>query len=158
MKHDPARPFEVSAGPVSVRAAGTRFDVRHASGQTEIVLAEGKVLVAVGTGAPVQLDAAGESANVAPDGRIATRSVDLEAATCWTAGRLIFRATPLAEAIAEANRYSVTRITLADPALGDARVDGTFETGDAESFVAAVSSLFSLKEERAENTIILSRG
>ncbi|MBI4625936.1 MAG: FecR domain-containing protein [Verrucomicrobia bacterium] len=44
--HDPARPFIVSAGGVSVRAVGTAFNVRLASAEVEVLVTEGKVQVA----------------------------------------------------------------------------------------------------------------
>ncbi|MGK6355669.1 FecR family protein [Sphingomonas sp. DT-207] len=157
VKHDPARPFEVRARGVTVQAAGTQFDVRRAAGEVQVVLARGAVMVDGGAGAPARLARAGLSAIVNADGEIATRAVDLEAVTSWTSGRLVFRGTPLDQAIAEANRYSENRIELGDPTLEDAKVDGTFQTGDTESFVAAVSALFSLKQNRVENTIVLTR-
>lgn len=43
--HDPARPFVVSAGGVTVRAVGTAFNVRFASGAVEVTVTEGKVTV-----------------------------------------------------------------------------------------------------------------
>ncbi len=43
--HDPARPFVVSAGGVTVRAVGTAFNVRFASGAVEVTVTEGKVAV-----------------------------------------------------------------------------------------------------------------
>ncbi len=158
VKHDPNRAFEVRSGRIAVRAMGTEFDVRMAPERVLVVLAEGAVAVDPSGGkAPAHLSTPGEAAIVDADGTVATKRVDLEAATCWTSGRLIFRATPLEQAIAEANRYSTRRIELGDPGLAQAKVDGTFETGDTETFVAAVSALFSLKAKTVENNILLSR-
>ncbi|OYX02509.1 MAG: hypothetical protein B7Z12_11985, partial [Caulobacter vibrioides] len=43
--HDARRPFLVTAGPMEVRAVGTRFDVRHDGPGASVVLAQGKVQV-----------------------------------------------------------------------------------------------------------------
>jgi len=158
VKPDPARPFEVHSEFASVRAMGTKFDVHLAARQVQVVLAEGSVLVDPGQGiSPTPLRVPGESAIVGGQGQLKTARVDLEAATCWTLGRMVFHATPLAAAIAEANRYSTVPIELEDETLARAKVDGTFETGDMDSFLAAVSALFSLKQKRMENKILLSR-
>jgi len=49
------------------------------------------------------------------------------------AGQLIFEDTPLAEAVAEFNRYSAFRIRLDSEQVGAIRVGGTFRIGDAAS-------------------------
>lgn len=157
VKHDAAHPFEVRTGAVSVRATGTQFDVRVAADAVRIVLAQGSVLVDANNGATARLDAAGDCALVDLRGAVTMRRVDLEAATSWTSGRLIFHDTPLASAIAEANRYSDVPIELADASLARAKVNGTFETGDMDSFIAAVSAIFGLKKKTVENKILLSR-
>ncbi|MBB4099426.1 FecR family protein [Sphingomonas kyeonggiensis] len=158
VKHDPARPFEVRAGKAAIRAAGTQFDVHRSDEAVQVVLTQGSVSVDAGAGVPpTLLKAAGECATIGPAGALAVSHVDVEAATSWTTGRLVFHATPLANAIAEANRYSRTRIELEDPSLAGAKVNGSFETGDMDSFVAAVSALFDLKKRTQENRILLSR-
>lgn len=158
VRHDPAQPFEVSAGGVAVRASGTQFDIRCTAETVQVVLAQGSVSVDAGHGAvPTRLQAAGDCATVDGKGGIATERVDLDAATGWTSGRLVFHGTPLAAAIAEANRYTMVPIALGEASLATAKVDGTFETADIGSFVAAVSALFGLKAKREENTILLTR-
>lgn len=47
----------------------------------------------------------------------------------WTSGRLIFRDTPLRDAVEEINRYGDRRIVLADAAIGALPVSGVFFTG-----------------------------
>lgn len=43
VERNPARPFFVTAGPVTVRAVGTAFNVRLAAGEIEVLVTEGKV-------------------------------------------------------------------------------------------------------------------
>lgn len=158
VKDDPARAFEVRTRDVLVRAAGTRFDVRSAADAVRVVLADGQVLVDPGNGRAVaHLKAPGDSALVHANGTVATQRVDLEAVTSWTSGRLIFRQTPLAAAIAEANRYSLVRIELGDPALASEKVDGTFETGDMDAFVDAVTAIYGLRKKTERNKVVLTR-
>jgi transmembrane sensor len=64
--------------------------------------------------------------------------------TSWTTGRLRFRETPLAEAVAEVNRYSQTKIVLEARRVEAERVSGVFDTGDTKAFVSAVTEIFGL--------------
>lgn len=141
--HDAERPFVVVAGDTQVRALGTKFDVRRLDGQTQVTLAEGRVEVA--------RPGRKEAWTLAPNQQItlngappAPRVADAATATSWTTGRLRFQGTPLAEAVAEVNRYTHTKIILDAGAVADERVSGVFDTGDTKAFVSAVTELFGL--------------
>lgn len=142
--HDAARPFIVSAYGAQVRAVGTKFDVRREPGSVQVTLLEGRVAVA---------DAAGGSATLAPNQQLTVKgqhlsrpaSADAAEVSSWTRGRLTFRNTPLAQAVAEVNRYSARKLVLGGPpALGDRLVSGVFDVGDSAAFIAAVGALFDL--------------
>ncbi|MBA4010988.1 MAG: iron dicitrate transport regulator FecR [Phenylobacterium sp.] len=156
--HDPSRPFIVHAEGTSVRALGTRFDVRRSTGKVQVTLLEGKVEVATA------LTSGPSSWILAPDQQITLRKgtasrelVDAAAATSWTSGRLVFQNQSLQSAIDEVNRYSRTQVVLSDAALGAIPVSGSFESGDTEAFVAAVKSLHNLTiQERTAREIRLA--
>lgn len=63
---------------------------------------------------------------------------DLEVATAWREGKVVFRAEPLAAAVRRLNRYSRVKIEVADPALAAEPISGVFQTGDAPRFVDAL--------------------
>lgn len=144
--HDAARPFTVDAGQAQIRDLGTRFDVRRAAQGVDVTLAEGSVQVVpthkassgwtLTPGQQVRVD--GDAARDAP------HTVDMQAATAWTTGRLIFRDQPLGQAVAEVNRYSHKKIVLTSTTLADVRVNGAFDVGDVRGFVAAVSDSLNL--------------
>ena len=74
----------------------------------------------------------------------------------WTTGRLRFKYTPLAEVLEEVNRYSQTRIHLADPSLAAVPVNATFDMGNSASVVSALESLLPVEATlRARNQIVL---
>ncbi|MCR5876661.1 FecR domain-containing protein [Phenylobacterium sp. J426] len=143
--HDPGRPFVVTAGPAEVRALGTKFDVRRqADGDVQVVLVQGSVRVA-GSGAPTAVTLLpNQQAVLAQGGSIRTAPTNAVNATSWTTGRLTFRQTPLAAAVAEVNRYSDRDVVLSDPALGQRSVSGFFDVGDTEAFARGVAELFDL--------------
>ena len=74
----------------------------------------------------------------------------------WTNGRLLFEATPLAEAIAEINRYAVQPIVLEADAYRGRPLSGAFETGDPAAFAEAVASIYGLRlVERDDKALAL---
>lgn len=142
---DPTRPFVVRAGDTEVVALGTRFGVRRLTSGARVVLVEGAVSVAENDAEPWRL-APGEA--IATDRpRPAVAPVDARTATSWTQGRLVFDKVPLAEAVAEVNRYTTGKLVLDSPDLADIRVSGVFDADDTDAFVAAVSDLYGLQRE-----------
>ncbi|MBL8271577.1 FecR family protein, partial [Steroidobacter sp.] len=113
---DAARPFIVRAGDSEVRAVGTVFDIYKTPDKVTVTLIEGKV--AVGTGRAEVMLAAGEQLSYG-DGQVKEKrsQIDVPRVTAWRARKLDFLNTPLAEAVAEANRYSNDEIVLQAPRL-----------------------------------------
>lgn len=148
--HDAAHPFIVVVDGAQVRALGTKFDVRRRSDGVQVTLIQGSVKVSPdkGQGEPVIL-APNQQATLVPGGAIRKTATDATRATSWTTGRLVFRDTPLAAAIAEVNRYSDRKVELADPALGTQAVSGFFDVGDAESFARGVADFHDLRLTRS---------
>lgn len=69
---------------------------------------------------------------------------------------LQFDNTPLTQAVAEANRHSRTRITLAAPSIGELKISGAFRAGDAGAFAESLAAAFSLHLERQpDGTLVL---
>ncbi|MCC7267752.1 MAG: FecR domain-containing protein [Caulobacteraceae bacterium] len=144
--HDVARPFVVQVGDAEVRALGTRFDVRRAGPATQVVLLEGRVRVSRPT-RDEQWTLTPNQKIVLNGARPSPASADAASATSWTTGRLRFHQTPLADAVAEVNRYNREQIALDAGPVGQVRVSGVFDTGDTRGFVSAVTELFDLRAE-----------
>jgi transmembrane sensor len=165
--HDPARPFKVIAGNHEIVAVGTVFTVEYANHEMHVAMLEGKVAV-VDQSAPVaerhtksssrsvartkSLElAAGEEMRVNASGEATvSRQADLEAATAWREGKIIFRAEPLEEAIRRVNRYSHTQIDLQVDALASSKINGVFETGDTQGFVDAIERYLPVTADTTE--------
>jgi len=142
--HDPGRPFLVQAGPVTVRAVGTQFDVRADGASPSVTLVQGVIEIRRRDGSTQTWTLhPGQQLIVAP--LSAPKPVDVGSATSWTSGRVVFQGAPLSEAIAEINRYCAHKIVLRAPGLAATPVSGSFETGDAGAFVAAESDLHGLR-------------
>lgn len=143
--HDAARPFIVTAGDTAVRAVGTRFEVYRTGAAVRVILAEGQVSVTQANAPVPTLMRAGTRLDV--DGKAPARpvAIDVAAATGWTDGRLTFQDAPLAEAVAEINRYSRTKVVLGPGVPADERVNGIFDAGDTPAFAKGVAASLDLK-------------
>ncbi len=159
---NPARPFLVEAGGVAVRAVGTAFDVRHASGAVEVLVIEGKVQVerprvpAVASEpdiSPTPL-VAGERAVVntaAPAVKPVVAAVsasEISRALAWQGVRLEFEALPLAEVVAEFNLRNRQQLVVGDVATGRLRIGGNFRADNVDAFVRLLEASFGVNAER----------
>jgi transmembrane sensor len=172
--HDAERPFIVYAGDGRVRAIGTEFDVYKSSNAVTVTLIEGTVEVAslahrsfieraVAQIAPSETLLAraelttGEQVEIVSQGALSpVAEVEVDRVTAWRDGKVNFRDTPLAEAVTEMNRYSPTKIAIADGALNELRISGVFRTGNSDRFVNALEDFFDVRvERRAGGDVVL---
>jgi transmembrane sensor len=166
--HEP-RPFVVMAGNRKVIAVGTSFTVRrdHSTDDDSVTvtLIEGKVAVApisvanILSAVPipeVTVLSAGERAHVRLRAPITVDTPPIDRVTGWMRGQLIFDHTPLAEAVAELNRYGTTRLSVASPETGRIPVSGTFRVSDSASFARAAAQTYNLKLLKHDDDLVLA--
>jgi len=154
---DASHPFVVSAAGRTVTALGTAFEVRVDPGHFEVTLVEGKVRVEAplpelnGARRPAargQAPARVQATEMAPGTQLLAdndtawrlQEVDPRRETSWTKGQLVFLREPMGSVVEELNRYSETKIVIADAQLAALPITGTFKPGDNEGFAAAVTS------------------
>jgi transmembrane sensor len=151
--HDSARPFVVRAGEGSVTALGTQFQVRRDENTTLVTLLQGSVRVQTPRGQQTLLP--NEAATLSKSGAITVESIDPAGAEGWKEGRLSFRNTPLAEVVTQANRYSATKLVIADPSLANIRLSGNFKAGDSASIASAAELILPVKVTRDGDALVL---
>jgi transmembrane sensor len=168
---DAARPFTVTAGTRQVTALGTSFVVRHEANRTAVTLVEGKVRVTdegksaessvmVSRGARTP-----RAAILAPGERLTFGSAEppkldqprIDTLTAWRRGEVLLNETPLAEAIAEMNRYDERQLVIDDPELGSLEISGVYRSGDSEGFARAVAELHGFSIAEGSERIHLKR-
>jgi len=141
--HDAHRPFWVTAGGSWVRAVGTEFNVYLRPASLQVTVHDGTVQA--GESRDLRMTAQPDEQKLTPwvtltrgqqadlEGSVARKRAlspdELAEAVSWRSGTVYFENRPLAEVVAELNRYSVERLVLADDALRSLRVGGTFQTG-----------------------------
>lgn len=155
---DTSRPFVVRVSKVRVVATGTAFAVQQAGPAMQVVVTEGSVRVdAEGQGSTPASLGAGSLLRVAASD-MHTQSLsdeEMEQHLSWRSGLVVFRDTPLAEAVAQVNRYNKRKIVLADPSIADIGVGGVFRATDQEVFLKLLETGFPVRTEMREDEVLL---
>lgn len=158
--HDAQRPFVVDAAGSQVTARGTLFDVDLTRPAMRVTLYRGAVDVGSSKGAAVSV------AHLVPGQRFTAASADAAPSVLpapsgedrWASGMLSFDNEPLADVIAQANRYTTHSILLGDPHLSGLRVTGAFRSGDSEALARSLAATFNLQVQQSpeRNWILVS--
>ncbi len=153
-----ARPFTVATAHGSVTVLGTQFQVREDGDGTQVVLVKGAVRLdaADAGGAGPQVLRPGQQARRHAGGAWQVAVADADG-TAWRQGRLVFRATPLSQAVAEVNRYTMHKLRIADSSLERLAVSGVFRTGDPDSFVLVLENSLPVHARTDRGERVLSR-
>lgn len=134
----PPRPFVVHSRQGSMRALGTRFEVRQFDDHTRLGVSEGRVEVTPWGASSPQIIEAGQEVRfsryaISPaDGLPPTRQA-------WTQGMLIAQDLPLAQFLTELSRYRHGHLGC-DPAVADLRVVGGFPLRDTDQALAMLEA------------------
>jgi transmembrane sensor len=157
--HDPARPFVVEAGAVSVRAARAEFSIRRREGrEVEVMVCDGFVDL-LREGRVVQRISAGRVVSAAPAKTLATQAVtpdEVGRRLAWREGMVAFHGETLAQAADEFARYADERIVIDDPMVARRTVVGLFVANDPINFAQAVAGSFGLRAERVPGGVRLT--
>lgn len=172
VEHDEERPFRVYAANGIAEDLGTEFTVTAypETGGMEVLVATGAVALhrlepgaeEVGTeraemSVPLFTLMRGDFARLDSQGDATlTRGVDVDALTAWTAGRLVFDGTQMAEAIPALERWYDIEVRLADPALAKRRLTATFGPEPLPQVLELLALSLDLKVERDGNIVTLS--
>ena len=162
--HDASRPFVVEAEPRRVVVTGTEFDVRRAPQSLEVSVTEGHVKVETAAlhgeaAAPTTALSAGDDASFTAGQTIpaVARGISAEHKGAWHEGKLYLDDLQLSSAVDEINRYSRTKLVLADEPLQHLTISGVFKTGDTDSVLFALRELYHIEARHESGRIVLYR-
>lgn len=162
---DPMRPFTVTAGSQAVVAIGTSFSVELLKDQLRVLLFEGEVAIVPQKSAvrPIRdVKSEGNSASLQPGQELVATlttgageivEADMDRSLSWEEGRMDFIDIPLSTAVERINRYSAVPIVIEDAAAGRKIINGVFDSGDTDSFVTGVTSLYKLSSRKSDLSI-----
>jgi transmembrane sensor len=163
--HNTERPFLVAAGSTEVRDTGTSFDVYRRGEETKVTVLSGEVSVAPSPRSALDTPArwsvrvhAGEQVQVTSGAMTSSPGpADLTRSTAWLRRQISVDQEPLAQVVAEFNRYSDIPITIKTAALRELSITGIFAADDTESFVAFLRSLDGVTVKVGSTAIDVSR-
>lgn len=157
--HSEKRPFVVKTRHGIATDLGTRFVVRaHAADSAlTVAVSEGKVSVKRGDAAQDSvLLAAGDLGRLTANGMLsAERGVALDRYFGWTTGRLVFRDTPLAEAVAELGRWYDVDVRIANSALEQKLLTASFTNVSASEAFQLIAASLSVRVEQTNKLITI---
>lgn len=160
VESDRQRPFVVHAMDAVVTAVGTAFNVRAEQGVVRVTVTEG--VVDIDRSRPASAltadhDGTGQGARQTEKIRVVAGhqvtlkrnqpdpivvSANIEHVTAWVSGTLKFVDEPLASVVTAVNRYAVTPVRLADPALAELHYTGTVVAGRADEWLRGLPNVF----------------
>lgn len=141
--HD-TRPFVVSAGSGRTRALGTQFIVQRMDSVEEVTVVEHAVEVSATRNAADRSSLIVEAGHRvrydSTDGVGHLADVNIDHATSWKRGRLMFDRVPLKEVITEINRYRRGGIMILNPRLAARQVSGVVLIDKLDDSLALIAS------------------
>lgn len=168
VQSDKARPFDVLAGAMRITVVGTRFSVRYTpslgNDQVKVAVEEGRVRVARAEAdqrenglfptAPmnnaIDLEA-GQTIVVDSEGRLGpVGQVAADGIAPWRGNRINFDNTPLAEAVAELERYGSTGLRVRDQTVAALRVTGSVDLRRISDFARSLPQVLPVRLEPRE--------
>lgn len=164
---NPARPFIVDAGAVSVRAVGTAFDVRRGAEAVEVLVTEGKVrlerpqfaqkpdaVTPLAAGQRAMIDLRNPNATPIVSAISAAEADDFLA---WQSVRLELVNAALSDVVAEFNLRNKRQLIVGDTETAQFRLGGTFRTDNVDGFVRLIDAMGVKPEYRQDGSIVLRR-
>ena len=130
-------PFIVETDRGTVRVTGTQFNVRYTNDAFSVDVLQGAVEVKTGSwwNRQTALLRPGDVARTDASGTLTLRKdADIRSTVAWREGKVVFRGTPLAQAIQELNRYSAQRLAVREARTGELRISGVFSVDDVSAF------------------------
>lgn len=165
---DAERPFLVEAGPVTVKALGTRFDVGQSAGRQQVAVEEGRVLVSLpfmfnGNASSIiaseELGAGQQIVATEADGLGAVEAISPQSIGAWRTGRLIYTGATIEAFVADLNRYSDVPIRIAEPvsSLAPLRVTGSFLSRDVRQLLRQLADIHPIEIDESDPSEIVIR-
>jgi transmembrane sensor len=152
--HDERRPFAVFAGHGLVRDIGTAFDVRLDPHAVDVTVVKGNVELAALAREDGETHEQHLGNLAAGQNAVFSRKVErlslvsdtlINRRLAWRQGVLVYSGEPLAEVVADYNRYSDIKLEVADAKLGALQVGGYFEIGKNAAFLEALKDNFGIE-------------
>ena len=148
----------LSANLIATLLAG-KYNARYISDLLRLTVMQGAVLIdgsAKTSTAPAPVALSGQTVTVAAgQNPVIAAETDMDAATAWQTGEIVFHDEPLVAAILEYNRYLTKKIVIEAPQAQSQPVGGRFTTTQPQAFLKAVSLALDLRMTETDDHYLL---
>lgn len=149
VQKDASRPFIVSVGDERIKALGTDFIVRCDREQLTVTMLENKVEVRIPEQTQPMILNPGEQLSHQHGHPFHDKTlVDMQKATAWRRGKLIFESTPLVDVIHEINRYRPGTVMLLGNQHNRLPVSGVFDIQRLDQLLDVMEQTLPVKSAR----------
>jgi transmembrane sensor len=152
-------PFIVRTRQSDVRVLGTHFDVRAYATNTTVAVLTGKVALTSRSTAAHRLVMTAEHVGmVDANGEAHLRQDDMAQYTGWMNGQLVFRNTPLPDALERLSRWYGVPLSVEDPMLARETVFGDWHDKSLNTVLHLIADAVGARVvQRGERTILVAR-
>ena len=151
---DPARPFIVDATGGTITALGTAFDVDVENDWAHVMVTQHRVAIASG-GQNVIVEEGQQSAYAKGTAAQPPEPVNIEHATAWQRGKLIFRNRPLGEVVEALGRYHHGYVYFINSELRTRPVTGVFGVDDPLAALDEIETALGVHAAYLSNYLII---
>jgi len=151
---DAARPFVVEAVDGTVTALGTAFDVAVQKTWAHVMVTQHRVAVESG-GSSVIVEEGQQSSYAKGTAAQPPEPVNIEHATAWRRGKLIFRNRPLGEVVEELGRFHHGYVYIVNSALRTRPVTGVFQADDPLAALDEIETSLGVHAAYLSNYLII---
>ncbi|MFD0912071.1 FecR family protein [Methylophilus luteus] len=146
------RPLTVYANQTQVRDIGTIFNVRNTAQGAVVTVVEGSVEVRTAHAQRILT----RDISVTTQAGMISESRCSAANIAWQQGRLLFDGTPLADVVAELQRYHRGQIKIADATVAQYRLSGEYDINGIDALLDTLPEIMPLRVERlADATVVI---
>ena len=141
---DEKHPFIVDLGRINIEVVGTKFNAINYEheGQTEVVLASGKVRLFEkhenDSRLVSEMQPGQQAIYLKEENTISLKNVDAGKFTSWIGGKLIFRDDPMDEVVRKLDRWFNVQIEIADPSIVGYIYTATFQNETIEQILSLI--------------------
>ncbi|HKT55045.1 MAG TPA: FecR domain-containing protein [Caulobacteraceae bacterium] len=154
----PSRQFLLTTRDAEATMQPGQFDARIRNGALDVVVLSGglktrnggEATSLHGSDGPARLFISGDTVAANP-----MTEADVNAATSWRRGEIVFGGAPLSSAVAEYNRYLTRKMVIGDPQISDVRLGGRFLTSNPGGFLLALHQAFGVRAVEESDQIVL---
>ena len=156
--HDASRPFVIRADNTDIRVTGTQFNVWTAAQRTTVTVSQGTVLVSPdgSTASQAAELTVGMQAVFAPGQALQLKRVNPQQEAAWRSGKLVLDDVALRDALPLINRYLEQPVLIADDAVGELRIGGSYKTAELDILVRQLPHILPVELRAAGEKRLLS--